>query len=108
LDLAPGARLAGVIDDKGALGARPQVVGLMDAAGQFGGHRPPVDVLAAQEIAEHADLAARIWHNSQQKQWSDLTFINGQTKRAQRTFGRGSPSARRLRLMAALSKPASE
>ena len=59
LDLAPGTGLAGVIDDEGALGARPQVVAAIDAAGQFGGQPPPVDVLAAQEIVEHADLAGQ-------------------------------------------------
>ena len=59
LDLAPGARLAGVIDDKGALGARPQIIAAIDAAGQFGEDPAPVDVLAAQEIVEHTDLAGQ-------------------------------------------------
>jgi hypothetical protein len=38
----------------------------------------------------------------------DLTFIKGQTNRAQSTLGKGSPSERRLRLMAAPSNPARE
>ena len=58
-DLAPGASLGGVVDDEGALGARPQVVALIDTAGQFGGQPPPIDVLAAEEIVEHADLAGQ-------------------------------------------------
>ncbi len=58
-DLASGASLGGVIDDEGALGARPQVVALIDSTGQFAGQAPPVDVLAAQEIVEHADLAGQ-------------------------------------------------
>ena len=59
LDLAPGARLAGVIDDEGTLGAGPQLVGLLDAPGQGAGQAPPVDVLAAQEVVEHAHLAGQ-------------------------------------------------
>jgi len=32
-DLAAGTCLAGVVDDEGALGARPQIVGLIDSPG---------------------------------------------------------------------------
>ena len=49
----------GVVDDEGTLGPRPQVVGLIDSAGQFAGQAPPIDVLTAQEIVEHADLAGQ-------------------------------------------------
>ena len=56
-DLSPGPRLAGVIDDEGALRARPQVIGAIDPARQLSGEPPPIDVFAAQEIIEHADLA---------------------------------------------------
>jgi len=59
LDLAAGAGLAGVVDDEGALGPRPQVVGLADAAGQLAGQAPPINILPAQEIVEHADLAGQ-------------------------------------------------
>jgi hypothetical protein len=58
-DLAPRPSLAGVIDHKGALGARPQVISAIDLAGQFGGQTPPIDVFAAQEIIEHAHLAGQ-------------------------------------------------
>jgi len=58
-DLAPGARLAGIVDDEGALGAGPQLIGLQDPPGQFAGEPPPVDVLAAQEIVEHAHVACQ-------------------------------------------------
>jgi len=59
LDLAAGAGLAGVVDDEGALGPRPQVVGLADAAGQLAGQAPPINILPAQEIVEHADLTGQ-------------------------------------------------
>ena len=58
-DLASGASLAGVIDDEGALGARPQFIGLIDSAGQFAGQAPPIDVFPAQEIVKHAHLAGQ-------------------------------------------------
>jgi hypothetical protein len=58
-DLAARPSLAGIIDDEGALGARPQVIGVIHLPSQFRGQTPPIDVFAAQEIIEHADLAGQ-------------------------------------------------
>ena len=54
-----GAGRAGVIDHEGALGARPQVVVLIDPSGQFGGQGAPIDVLTTQQIVEDTDLAGK-------------------------------------------------
>ena len=57
MDLGSGALPAGVINDEGALGAGGQIVGQVDAAGQFGGEAAPVDILTALEVVEDAGLA---------------------------------------------------
>ena len=56
-DLTPGPSLTGVIDHERALGARPQIITVIDPLSQLAGHPPPIDVLATQEIVEHTDLA---------------------------------------------------
>ena len=58
-DLAPGPSLAGIIDHEGALRAHPQVITVKDPPSQFAGEPAPIDVLAAQEIVEHTDLAGQ-------------------------------------------------
>ena len=58
-DLAPGPSLAGIFNHEGALRAHPRVITVMDPPSQFAGEPAPIDVLAAQEIVEHTDLAGQ-------------------------------------------------
>ena len=107
-DLAARPSLAGIIDDEGALGARPQFIGVIDPPGQFAGQAPPMDVFAAQEIIEHAHLAGQDLAQFGAEAVEGFYFQQGPDQQGTEHVGQGSPSERRLRLIAARSNPARE